>query len=292
MHLSLVALMALMAVAWRWRWRPIQSTWTARWQAAWVAFCLPPLLVLAGAMAVLIMGHHGTMLGRTVSPLGCCLSLAILALAVGAASCSLVQLLWLDLKLRQYPQTTLPSGKTARLMETSVPLAAQVGLWRSALLLSRGVLDTLTPTEQQVILHHEEAHAHYRDSLWFWGLGILRRFSVWLPRTQDLWQELLLLREIRADRWAAQQAEPLLIAELLVKLSQARLSKTHLPDLPGLGFNHGTSLDRLEQRVEALLNSDNEWGPDNEWGRGPAQTVGRGAWLWIGIPLVAIWLHT
>lgn len=31
-----------------------------------------------------------------------------------------------------------------------------------------------------------------------------------------LWQELLLLRELRADRWAAQQVDPLLLAESLL----------------------------------------------------------------------------
>ena len=49
----------------------------------------------------------------------------------------------------------------------------------------------------------------------FWW-GWLRRLTEWLPHSKELWQELLLLRELRADQWAAQQVDPLVLAESLL----------------------------------------------------------------------------
>jgi Zn-dependent protease with chaperone function len=48
-------------------------------------------------------------------------------------------------------------------------------------------------------LAHEQAHAHYRDTFWFFWLNVL---TSWLPHTEALWQEILFLREIRADEKA------------------------------------------------------------------------------------------
>ncbi|NJL49532.1 MAG: M56 family metallopeptidase [Leptolyngbyaceae cyanobacterium SM2_5_2] len=220
MHSSLIAVMVLVALGCRWGWRSREDAWSSRWQSAWLAFCLPPLMILSAAMAVLLMGHHGTMMGRSVSPLGCRISLGVVGLAISAILYSLLKALRLQLTLSQYSIILLPTGERARLLETSIPVAAQVGFWRSALLVSRGWLTQLSTAEQQAILHHEQAHIHYRDPLWFFGLGMVRRFTAWLPQTEAIWQELLLLREIRADRWAAQQTEPLLVAELLVKLTR------------------------------------------------------------------------
>ncbi len=254
MHSSLVAMMVLLALVWRWGWRSGSGSWARRWQSAWLAFCLPPLMMLSAACAVLLMGHHGTMMGLAVSPLGCRISLGVLAMAIAAVLSSLLQALRMQWTLSRYATILLPTGESARLLETDIPLAAQVGCWRSALLVSRGWLDKLSPVEQQAILHHEQAHIHYRDPLWFFGLGIVRRFTCWLPQTEVIWQELLLLREIRADRWAAQHSDPLLVAELLVKLTRQLAASHQTPSLQAIGFNNATG---LEQRVEALLQGSN-----------------------------------
>jgi Zn-dependent protease with chaperone function len=286
MHSSLLALMMLLALGWRWGWRSREDAWSSRWQSAWLAFCLPPLMILSASMAVLLMGHHGTMMGWSVSPLGCWISLGVVGLAISTTLYSLLKVLQIRINLSQYPTVLLPSGEHARLLKTDIPVAAQVGFWRSVLLVSHGWLDHLSAAEQQAILHHEQAHIHYRDPLWFFGLGIVRRLTLWLPQTEVIWQELLLLREIRADRWAAQHTEPLLVAELLVKLTYQITTSSQTQPMHSIGFHSVTGLERVEQRVEALLQESDI--PRTER---PSLLPLAGLFL-TAVPLVAILLHS
>ncbi|PSR19601.1 Zn-dependent protease with chaperone function [filamentous cyanobacterium CCP3] len=295
MHSSLIVCTSLLAVGWRWQWRGGQGqvsdrSWQVRWESALGHFCLPPLMIVLVAGAVLAMGHHGTMMGWSVSPVGCWASLGVLFWFSGVLVYSLGRALWMHWRLRQYPTITLPQGESARYVPTDVPMAAQVGLWRSSLLVSQGWLDQLTPSEQQAVLAHEQAHADFHDPLWFWGLGLLRRFAFWLPNTTALWEDLLLLRELRADQQAAASSDRLMLAELLVKLThQMTLAMQPLELGVGIdscaGFNESQSLSHLEQRVNALLTS----APDVE-----PQTprLERLLWLATVMPLATTWLHT
>ncbi|MBW4484485.1 MAG: M56 family metallopeptidase [Tildeniella torsiva UHER 1998/13D] len=290
MHSSLIVFTILVAVVWRWRWQRPTGPWQTRWESALSAFCLPPLMVMLAAGAVLAMGHHGTMLGWSVSPVGCWLSLGVLTLAGGVFAHALGQTVRTQWRLRQYPVVILPEVGPARCLPLDWPMAAQVGLWRSTLLVSRGWLEQLTPAEQQAILAHEQAHADYRDPFWFFWLGVVRRFACWLPNTTSLWEELLLLREMRADHQAANTSDPLLLAELLVKLAR-QMALASIPHpleaeiTSCVGFNEALSLTRLEQRVNALVES-------NPMTTLPTRRGGRLARLVaVALPLAATWLH-
>lgn len=294
MHSSLILLTVLGALGWRWLWSPMspgEVSWQIRWANALSAFCLPPLMIVLAAGAVLAMGHHGTMMGQSVSPVGCWVSLGVLAMAVGGVAYALGRAARTQGHLRQYPVITLPTGELARCLPIPLPLAAQVGLGRSSLLVSQGWLEQLTAAEQQATIAHEQAHAHYRDPLCFLGLGVIRRFSGWLPNTEALWAELLLLRELRADRRAAATSDPLLLAELLVKLAR-QLTLALPPPTPDadlelwVGFNDALSPSRLEQRVNALL----EPHPHEAT---TALGLGQLVWLLVTVlPLATTWLHT
>lgn len=296
MHSSLILLTILLAVVWRWQWRGDQGrsphlTWQVRWETALGHFCLPPLMIVLVAGAVISMGHHGTMMGWSVSPVGCWVSLGVLFCFCGVLIYSLGRALVVHWRLRQYTTITLPHGEVARCVPTDVPMAAQVGLWRSSLIVSQGWLDQLTPSEQQAVLAHEQAHADFHDPLWFLGLDLLRRFAFWLPNTTALWEDLLLLREIRADQQAASSSDPLVLAELLVKLARQMTLTMHPPGLEagldtGVGFNESLSLSRLEQRVSALLEPDPTFASHR-------LRLRRLAWLLAAaLPLATTWLHT
>ncbi|MEA5448922.1 M56 family metallopeptidase [Leptolyngbya sp. CCNP1308] len=291
MHSSLIVFTILVAVVWRWRWQRPDGPWQTRWESALSAFCLPPLMVVLAAGAVLAMGHHGTMLGWSVSPVGCWISLGVTALVGGVFASALGQAVRTQWRLRQYPVVPLPEGGRAQCLPIDLPMAAQVGLWRSALLVSRGWLEQLPPAEQQAMLAHEQAHADHHDPFWFFWLGVVRRFTSWLPNTASLWEELLLLREMRADHQAANTSDPLLLAELLVKLARQMALDSIPPTLEAeiascVGFNDALSLTRLEQRVNALVEPDTRADPSTPH-------HGRLAWLFVAaLPLVAPWLHT
>jgi Zn-dependent protease with chaperone function len=216
-------------------------------------FLFPPLLLLVTAIAILNMGQ-GQMLGLPVGQIG-------QICAVGLLIAAIVILLWRAYQnwralrqLRQYPTLcleTLGIVAVAHILpETAMPFAAQIGFWKSQLMISQGLLDQLSPAQIEAVLAHEQAHVQYRDTFWFFWLGWLRQLTVWMPNTERLWQELLLLRELRADRWAAERVDGLLLAESLLQMAQA----------PLLNFDNGmdagmigASSSRLEERIEALL---------------------------------------
>jgi hypothetical protein len=254
MHLSLILLTLGVAVLIRAVWRKRENSWTQRWQAALTAFLLPPLLLIVTSLAVLCMGMQGQMLGLQVGWLGYSLALGF----VGFAGVSLLWLAgqgWRSLQqVRTYPTLDL-ADQTGYLLDSSALFAAQVGFWQSELLISQGLLQSLTPAQLDTVLTHEQAHYHYRDTFWFFGLGWLRYLTVWLPQTEALWQELLLLRELRADQWAAQRVDPLLLAEALLLVVKAPMTDVNSHCV---AFNASLSVSRLEERIGALLTTSLE----------------------------------
>jgi Zn-dependent protease with chaperone function len=144
------------------------------------------------------------------------------------------------------PQIDL-AGKQARLLQTEALFAGQMGFWRPELVVSQGLLQILSPVHLESVLAHEQGHYHYRDTFWFFWLGWMRSCTAWLPNTEPLWQELLVLRELRADSYAASQVDPLVLAEsLLLVVSNSPMKSDICCAALGAG-------DRLEQRIEALL---------------------------------------
>lgn len=281
MHGSLIIALGLWAVWLRWRWQPTQAAWQQRWQRALLVFGLPPLLLLSAAAAILWMGDHGSMLGLSVTPWGCWMALGLLLVAGGTLAYGVGQGVRSHLSLRRYPQRSLPTGEVAYALPLALPFAARVGFWQSRLVVSEGLLTHLDSQSLQAILAHEAAHHAYRDTFWFFWLGWLRRLTRWLPNTEALWQELLLLREIRADCWAAERVDPLLLAEMLVKLVAFPLS----PSLEGqVAFQPQLSISRLEQRVDALLSETTT--QDVVWRVSPFWAV-----LPL-LPLATVLLHT
>jgi Zn-dependent protease with chaperone function len=141
------------------------------------------------------------------------------------------------------------AGAIGYVLDTPQLFAAQVGFWQSHLVVSQGLLDRLTSEQLNAVLTHEQSHVHYRDTFWFFWMGWLRHFTVWLPNTEALWQELLLLRELRADHWAAQTVDPLILAESLLLTVQDSAAAPNLC----AAFSAAAPLSRLEERIEALL---------------------------------------
>jgi Zn-dependent protease with chaperone function len=256
MHGLLLLAMVALAWLWRWQWRtrlnPDGLDWTARWHQAIVALLLPPVLLLMTAVTILIMGTHGQMWGQSVGWIGYGGAVAAVGAGMGALGCTLVQGMKTAARLRQCLVMTLPDavgGHRVRLLESSTPFAAQIGCWRPTLVISQGLLDRLSPDHIRAILLHEQAHYHYRDPVLFWVLGWVHRLSGWLPGADSLWQDLLLLREMRADAWAAQYTDPLLLAEALVDMVRHTLTPE---DAALVGFS-SIAPHRLTQRIDALL---------------------------------------
>jgi len=279
--MHLIILLSALTFAWVIRLKRIPSngTWEQRWRRSLGQFLFSPLLLLMTAIALLCMGPRGQMVRWWEGWLSYGLAIAFLSVAAGLA----VKLLldgWQSLRqVRSYQQLNVQNNP-ARLLPTTIPFIAQVGFWRSELVISQGLLDTFDAEHLEAVLTHEQAHHHYRDTFWFVWLGWLRRITVWLPHTEGLWQELLLLREHRADRWASQTIEPLLLAESLLQMVSA-------PDLYSenfcAAFSSATPQTRLEERIDVLLSEPEPVQPANLW-----------VWAWllfVLLPLMSVPFH-
>lgn len=255
MHLQMIALAGAIAFGSRLlvRIAPVEASWQTRWQTALTAFVVPPLFLLATAVAIVAMGTSGTPLWEGW------LSWVISLTFVGAAASLWIQLVWIALRtqrqMKRYPRQAIRSAVRSipvrgRIVDTSAVFSAQVGLWASELVVSRGLLERLDADHLEAVLAHESGHAHYRDTFWFFWLGGLRRLTCWLPQTEALWQELLLLREVRADEWAARRVDGLVLAESLMSVITAPLLNT---EAICASFSCAAPRSRLAQRVDALL---------------------------------------
>ncbi|ELS01086.1 Zn-dependent protease with chaperone function [Xenococcus sp. PCC 7305] len=250
MHLMMIAI--ALVLAWSIRLIPLnfQGTWGQRWQRSLFGFLVPPLILVTTALAIVFMGTEGSMLGfPAASGLSYGLAITFLLITLIYGNRLRDRALKTCRKIGKYPNQII-AGNSVKFLAIDLPYVAQIGFWEPQLVISQGLLDILDPEQLTAVLAHEQAHLQYRDTFWFFFLGWLRAVASWLPNTEELWQELLLLREIRADLKAAQTVDALVLAESLLLVAQA----------PGKSsFNFGATLysslngDRLSQRIDALI---------------------------------------
>jgi Zn-dependent protease with chaperone function len=268
------------SLAWwtRYQWSGPEGTWSQRWQRALVLFLFPPLLLGMTAIAILCMGPSGQMVMRWEGWFSYGWAIAFLHLALFLG----LKLAWEGRQtlrqMGQHPVIEL-ENTSAHLLPTSELYSARIGFWKPLLIVSQGLLDSLDQEHLHAVLTHEQAHVHYHDTFWFFWLGWVRRLTIWLPHTEDLWQELLMLREMRADRLAAQQVDPLVLAESLLLVVSAPMLKLDIC----AAFSWATSRNRLMERIDSLLAETQE----------PFQS----SWVFLGwlilgfLPLVVVPFH-
>ncbi|MGL5062158.1 MAG: M48 family metalloprotease [Microcoleus sp.] len=283
MHLILI--LAALIVAWtvRLRWSVPRGNWARRWERSLLLFLFPPLLLLATATAILFMGIQGQMLGIQIFGIDegwLSYLLAITYLIIAAFWC--IKLANDGLKfvrqIANLPQQKI-LGKTVRVLHDPSLFSALVGFWKPEFAVTSGLLQTLDPAHLQAVIAHEQAHYDYRDTFWFFWLGWLRQITAWLPHTQALWEELLTLRELRADAKAAMHVDALLLAEALLLVASYPQGYFNIACVVGVaGFPN-----RLGERIDALLTEAAMPAKLNQW-----------FWSWLVLallPLVTVPFH-
>jgi len=278
MHL-LIILVAL-GVAWSLRHLPVlEGNWQQRFERVLFLFLFPPTLLLMTAIAVLCMGPQGQMVGLRVG----WLSYMLASSCLGIAAILCIKLGWQGWqstrRARECPKINL-EGKDVRILDTDALFAAQIGFWQPELVVTQGLLQ-IAPAHLHSVLTHEQAHYYYRDTFWFFWLSWIRDCTAWLPNTDALWQELLVLRELRADYWAAQQVDPLLLAESLLMVVGHHVLES---DVFCAALASSQVGDRLEQRIDALLSYPEEIAKPNLH-----------SWSWFVcafLPLLTVVLHS
>jgi Zn-dependent protease with chaperone function len=249
MHLLLILSALALAYGLRLSW-PVAALGQHQWQPTLMRFLVPPLLLLMTAISILMMGP-GQMVWGHEGWASTLLAISFLSVLL-IAGLQHTHRAWQTLQqLHHYPYLKL-QNQTGRYLETPAPFIAQMGFWESELVFSQGLLDTFTPEQIAAILVHEQAHQHYRDPFWFFWLGWIHQWTRWLPKAESIWQELLILRELRADRWAAQRVDSLVLAESLMLMVQSPLWS----DALCASFSPVMPQSRLEERINALLDPE------------------------------------
>lgn len=230
-----------------------QGSWDRRWQQVMSLFLLPPLLLTMTAISIVYMGAEEVpLLWQWQGRFSYLLASGFLGLAGILLVKQAIQSWQMYRRMRTCPQHKL-LGVSSRVLDNPIPFSALIGLWQPQLVVTQGLLHTLDNEHLKAVFKHEQGHSHYQDPFWFFWLGWMRSYTTWLPQTEALWQELLLLREMRADFWAAQQVDPLLLAESLLQVAS---NVSVLSDDCCTAFSCTVGRDRLQERIDALLSPD------------------------------------
>jgi Zn-dependent protease with chaperone function len=149
-------------------------------------------------------------------------------------------------------------GLAVGLVMTDYPLSFVWGFRRSKLILSSGLLRTLTPKELTGVLEHEAAHHSRRDNLFKLLLSLCSYTSLAFPLSRLVlkWRATE-VEAICDDVAVARTCAPLELAEALVKLRRQTIVGHAAPEPTATsailsGFVSGNSL-AFEYRVGRLL---------------------------------------
>ncbi|MBE9223183.1 M56 family metallopeptidase [Cyanobacterium stanieri LEGE 03274] len=231
------------------------------WNYSLFFFIAPVLLILMSSIAIVTMGYEGQMWGFQATIISYilawfCLGFAVINLIVYAVEIKLI-----SQKIAGFKEEEV-LGERVKILESSFPYAGLIGfesqkkglfmfLNESYLVLSRGLINLLSPEHLEAVIAHEKSHQKHHDPLIFFCLSYCKRITFWLPNNDNLWQNLVLLRELRADNTASQSVDFLLLAESLLMVTQEAMKEVNPMDnnmvCPFINF-------RLNERIDALIN--------------------------------------
>ena len=254
MHGSMLLLALTIAIGLRW----FLPSYQRRWQTTLFFFLFPPLLLLMTVISVVCMGYRGQMLGYNSSLISYFSAIIWLVFAIFCLIKLSYQTWQTHRDFSSYPLKKITAQK-ARVLAVDFPYSARVGFWKSELIVTQGLLNLLDQEHLQAVLAHEQAHQEYHDTFWFFWLGWLRSMSSWLPNSENLWSELVFLRELRADKYASRQVDYLLLAESLLLVAEKvnQVAEINFSDSCCVALNDHSLNNRLLERINALVESEN-----------------------------------
>ena len=253
MHGSMLLLALTIAIGLRW----FLPSYQRRWQITLFFFLFPPLLLLMTVISVVCMGYRGQMLGYNSSLISYFSAIIWLVFAIFCLIKLSYQTWQTHRDFSSYPLKKITAQK-ARVLAIDFPYSARVGFWKSQLIVTQGLLNLLDQEHLQAVLAHEQAHQEYHDTFWFFWLGWLRSMSSWLPNSENLWLELVFLRELRADKYASGQVDYLLLAESLLLVAEKvnQVAEINFSDSCCVALNDHSLNNRLLERIDALVESE------------------------------------
>jgi hypothetical protein len=135
-------------------------------------------------------------------------------------------------------------------IETPQAVCLTAGLWRPQVLLSRGLIATLSAEERSIVLAHERAHVRRRDALVASAVRVLAALHIGAV-ARWLVQELGVAAEQACDEEAGDvMGDRIAVAAAILTVERA-VQQSAAIDLAPLALAFGACA--VERRVEALL---------------------------------------
>ncbi|HYU16630.1 MAG TPA: M48 family metalloprotease [Candidatus Acidoferrum sp.] len=149
-------------------------------------------------------------------------------------------------------RTRAPLPAPARL-ETDARIAALAGLWRSQILVSRGLLEVLDDDELDAVVAHELAHHVRGGNLRMLGLWLVRSAQAHSPAALLLFRQIVEMQELTCDALAARMTgAPAALASALLK-SRRAAAPPREPRSAVDAILRRADIELTRQRVTALL---------------------------------------
>lgn len=159
-------------------------------------------------------------------------------------------------------RSTEPGSDGVHVLESNVPLCATVGLFRPKILVSRCVLNGLSPAERDALIAHERRHVQRRDAL---TRVLAHTLALMYPSAirMRMGMELALAAEQACDEAAARTVgDRLTVAEAIVR-TERMMSTVPTAQLGLLAVGMGNLA--IERRVHALMHPRPEQGRLTVW---------------------------
>ena len=157
--------------------------------------------------------------------------------------------LTLAIQLAGYSHSTL-HGESVVCLHSDHPMAFSAGLITPKIYLSSGMVDRLSEQQLACVLEHEAQHCRSFDPLMSWVFCFVSGFQI-KPVRKRLRTAYNIACELIADKRAAEQYDPLNVAQTLVSVSRFN-SNCHMKFGTGFGYEF------VEQRVNTLLQTTPE----------------------------------
>lgn len=121
------------------------------------------------------------------------------------------------------------------------PAAFCVGVLRPRIVVTAGLLESLTPEEQAAVVWHEAQHARLREPLRCLLIELVSSSFFWLPAFKDLRDRYRLTRELDADQQAITHTSRRALAGAL----HEAIARPRYAGTIGLGDSAAARIDRL-----------------------------------------------
>lgn len=249
MHLLLILISLLLAYGIRIVSNLLEAKYQKKWGLSLFFFSFPPLILFMTCIVIIFMGYQGEMWGIKASKFSYYLSIIFSIYAIFTLIHNILSHLktWSILQKCSNKQI---NGYNYKLLNSSFPYAAEMGFWHSELVLSQGLIDLLSQEHLMAVIAHEKAHQSYKDPFVFFWLFYLKKLGFCLPNNDQLWENLVLLRELRADQTAAKTVDYLLIAESLLQVTSSVMTQNNILNNELECAFHD---NRLQVRIENLM---------------------------------------